>query len=267
MTARVVLASLAFLLLAVPPSAGAQSIDFVGVRYDRANFTRAGLGQAGHWFAQFGADAPVSGRPTGENARVRLPEWIAPLNHVEAPADVGCTPFEIAGGCLPTYLFRSFSQDGPARSAGGHRSWSVLRLPGGERGRSGAIVDPHTAAGNRNNTINRIQLRATPPSPFYVSVVTDTTAMQHDPGRTLVLRGNAGPLDTDQTQIESASEPGPAELVFNGEPDAYMFRVSDFRAGDYLKLRLAASDSSTAGASFSGLLFDGYLRGASSPAS
>lgn len=254
--ARVVLAALACLLLAMPQSAGARSIDFVGVRYDRANLARAGLGQAGHWFAQFGADAPVSGRPTRENARVRLPEWIAPLNHVESPTEVGCTAFEIAGGCLPTYLFRSFSQDGPARSAGGHRSWSVLRLPGGERGRAGAIVDPHTAAGNRNNTINRIQLRATPPSPFYVSVVTDTTAMQHDPGRTLVLRGNAGPLDTDQTQIESASEPGPAELVFNGEPDTYMFRVSDFRAGDYLKLRLAAADSSTAGASFSGLLFD-----------
>jgi len=56
--------------------------------------------------------------------------------------------------------------------------------------------------------------------------------MQHDPARALVLRGNAGPLDADQTQVESASEPGPAELLFDGEPDVYTFRVTDFRAGD-----------------------------------
>jgi len=250
------LAALACLLLAVPQSAAARSIEFVGARHDQANLARSGLGDAGHWFANFGADTAVSERPTGENARARLPDWVAPLNHVAAPTDMGCTAFEIAAGCLPTYLFRSFSQDGPARSAGGHRAWSVLRLPDGERGRAGAIVDPHTAAGNRNNTINRIQLRADPPSPFYVSVVTDTTAMQHDPARTLVLRGNVGPLDTDQTQVESASEPGLAELLFDGEPDVYTFRVTDFRAGDYLKLRLAAAESSPAGASFSGLLFD-----------
>ncbi|MEX2196481.1 MAG: hypothetical protein WD844_14445 [Thermoleophilaceae bacterium] len=235
--------------------AGERSITFAGAAYDRPDLLQLGLGRAGHWFPQFGASEPVSGRPTGENVRAALPGWVAPLNHAAGLLDLGCAPAEIVEGCLPTFLFRSFSQDGPARSAGGQPGWSTLRLPDGEVGRSGAIVDPHTR-GNTNNTINRIQLRGDVPATFRVSVVTDNTAQQHDPAEAFVARGNAGPLDTDLTQIEPASEPAASDLAFNGIADVYTFRVAGFRAGDYLKLRLAGDASAPGGASFGGLLFD-----------
>lgn len=229
-------------------------IAYEGASYRQADLAALGLGTAGSWFPQFGAGAPVSGRPTGENARDDLPEWVAPLNHWGSPTDVGCEASELLAGCLPTFFFRSFSQDGPARSAGGEPAWSELRLPGGELGGSGAIVDPHTGGGNRNNTINRIQLRGEVPDEFWVAVVTDNTSGHFDPLGALALRGNAGPLDLDPTQIEPSSTPRTCELVFDGVPDVHVFRVSGFRDGDYLKLRLAGGPD--AGASFGGLLFD-----------
>ncbi|MGH2987575.1 MAG: hypothetical protein ACRDLO_12925, partial [Solirubrobacterales bacterium] len=231
----------------------------VGAFRDREDLARLRLGRAGYWFPQFDASSPVNGRPTEENARAALPAWVAPLNHWGEPSDLGCTPAELAEGCLPGFPFRTFSQDGPARSAGGQPGWSVLRLPNGEIGASGAIVDPFTARGNRNNAINRIQLRGEVPAVFHLSVLTDNTAREHDPGRTLVVRGNAGTLDTDATQIESSSDPGSCELAFNGVADVHSFRIEGFRAGDYLKLRLAAAASSAAGASFGGLVFDERL--------
>ena len=111
--------------------------------------------------------SPVATRPTGENARDALPSWAGPLNHVTSPAD-------------PTYATRTFSQDGPARSKGGQPTWNPFKLPSGEVGLSGAIVDPATR-GNSNNTINRIQLNAGVPSSFYFHIVTDNTNFEHDP--------------------------------------------------------------------------------------
>jgi hypothetical protein len=114
----------------------------------------------------------VTGATTGDNVRDALPDWVAAFNHTEDPADPGCTePDALDRGCTPTYNFRTFSQDGPARSAGGVPGWATLRLPGGECGTAGAIVDPQTFVtgepNNSNNTINRIQLQDGVPDVFF----------------------------------------------------------------------------------------------------
>jgi hypothetical protein len=249
--------------LAVPPSpvsaveglagqTGARAISYVGVIADRVNLRSAGVGAAGWWFPQFDAGEPVDGRPTGEGVRAALPAWVTPFNHTIGPDDPGCSQDEIADGCLPTYAFRTFSQDGPARSAGGDPSWSPLRLPSGEMGRSGAIVDPKTN-GSDNNTINRIQLTGDVPPTFYVAVLIDNTGNAHDPSE-LEVRGNAGMVDspTGGAQVEPTF-PTPIDLSANAVPDLHVFRVDGFASGDYLKLRLHGNGVAAA---FGGVLFD-----------
>jgi hypothetical protein len=214
----------------------AQTISYVGVIYDRTDFDRLNIGKSGYWFPQFGATTPVSGRPTGENARDALPPWAGPLNHATSIFD-------------PNYATRTFSQDGPARSKGGQSSWNPFKLPSGETGLSGAIVDPYTS-GNSNNTINRIQLNAGVPSTFYFHIVTDNTNFEHDPTNRLRARGNAGGID-----IEANFFPRTSHLFFNGIADVYTFRYDGFAGGDFIKLQLNG-DANKTGASFGGLLFD-----------
>ena len=50
----------------------AASITYVGVIYDRTDFDRLNIGNAGYWFPQFGATSPVVTRPTGENCARRI---------------------------------------------------------------------------------------------------------------------------------------------------------------------------------------------------
>jgi len=239
---------------------GERKIEFVGALRNRSDLTSLLIGNEGSWFPRFDADAGTGS--TGENARDALPEWVSPFNHTtfdpeNGRADPGCTePGALEDGCMPTYAFRTFSQDGPAHSAS-DPGWGLLRLPSEECGRSGAIVDPKTFEGdepNGNNTINRIQLQGEVPSPFYISVLTDNTARQLDPSE-LLIRGNVGLLDVPSEVADSQVEPSPEPkgLHFNGVPDLYVFRVSGFFSGDFLKLRLVGSDSP---ASFGGLLFD-----------
>ena len=298
MRARVLGSLVAVALLLGPPAAagitdpgstldgmrgatGDRSITFVGTVRDRSDLWHARLGHDGHWFAHFDAPSPTTGAPTSANARDALPAWVAAPNHTEHPADPGCTePGALQRGCLPTYAFRTFSQDGPARSAGGFSDWATLRLPDGSCGTAGAIVDPHTYVGeqevpdptgvlfppsedprpNNNNTVNRIQLQDGTPETFFVGVVTDTTGGAHDPAR-LEIRGNVGLVDHREevadSQVEPDGAPGPAELAANGIPDVHVFRIDGFASGDYLKLRLQGR---TAPASFAGLLFDEHLR-------
>lgn len=219
------------------PVLEAASITYIGVISDRTDFDRLNIGTAGYWFPQFGATSPVATRPTGENARDALPAWAGPLNHATSPLD-------------PTFSTRTFSQDGPARSKGGQPTWNPFKLPSGETGLSGAIVDPHTI-GNSNNTINRIQLNAGVPSTFYFHVVTDNTNLEHNPTNRLRARGNAGGID-----IEANTYPQTAQLSFNGIADVYTFRYDGFAAGDFIKLQLNGDAAPALGASFGGLLFD-----------
>jgi hypothetical protein len=196
------------------------------------------LGKAGYWFPQFGAKNPVAERPTEENARDALPAWVTPLNHVTSFLD-------------PAYKTRTFSQDGPARSRGGISTWNEFTLPSGEKGLSGAIVDPF-ARKNTNNTINRIQLRDQVPATFFFHVVTDNTNMEHDPTTRLRARGNCRSVD-----IEADTSPLTKDLAFNGVADIYIFRCEDFQAGDFLKLRL--NGDSAGGPSLGGFMFDNTL--------
>lgn len=261
---KLLLAAVLVALVGLAPPAraetGDRAITYVGTIRNRADLAAAGLGTAGHWFPQLAAAAPVTGAKTSDNVRDALPSWVGAFNHTESPIDPGCTEVgAIERGCLPTYLFRTFSQDGPARSAGGFEHWATITIPGGETGIAGAIVDPHTFVDgepNNNNTMNRIQLRDGVPGSFVIGIVTDTTTGEHDAGR-VEIRGNAGVLDQDQsvaaTQVEPTGAPGAADLRGNGVPDIHLFRVDGFVAGDYLKLRLRGL---TSPASFSGLLFD-----------
>jgi hypothetical protein len=213
------------------------SITYIGVIYDRTDFDRLNIGNAGYWFPQFAAASPVSGRPTGENARDALPAWAGPLNHATSPLD-------------PNYATRTFSQDGPARSKGGQPTWNPFKLPSAEAGLSGAIVDPFTR-GNSNNTINRIQLNAGVPSSFYFHVVTDNTNFEHNPTNRLRARGNSLGLD-----IDANTYPQTAQLAFNGIADVYTFRYDGFAGGDYIKLQLNGDPAPALGASFAGFMFD-----------
>jgi len=254
-----------------------RAIAYVGTIVDKRDLSRLAIGTDGSWFPYFAATTPASGQPTGAGVRDRLPTWIGAFNHTTSPADFGCAePGAVERGCLPTFNFRTFSQDGPARAAGGFRHWAALRIPGGECGRAGAIVDRKTYSADRpipdptglvippegpprptnNNTMNRIQLQDGAPQTFYVGVVTDTTGGDYDAG-VVEIRGNVGLIDqrpeVADSQIEASSRPSAADLAANGVPDIHVFRIDNFRSGDYLKLRLRGID---APASFSGLLFD-----------
>jgi hypothetical protein len=214
----------------------AASITYMGVIYDRPDLAQLNVGNAGYWFPQLDAGSPVEGRPTGENPRDALPSWAGPLNHA------------IIGD--PNFATRTFSQDGPARSKGGQPTWSTLKLPNGEIGLSGAIVDPHTI-GNSNNTINRIQLNAGVPSTFYFHILTDNTDQQHDPTNRLRARG-----DDSGANIDPTTFPAPGSAGFNGIPDVYTFRYDGFAGGDFIKLQLNGAAAPAQGASFGGFLFD-----------
>ena len=217
-----------------------RSITYVGVTPDQTDFEAADVGRSGYWFPQFDAPAPVIQRPTGENTRDSLPGWIAPFSNFPEDPDFGA---------------RTFSQDGPARSTGGQTGWNTFTLPDGEVGRSGAIVDPATV-GNTNNTVNRIVLRGEVPATFYLHIVTDNTDGGHDPTVQIRARGNIGPQDRDDTQVEPDTWPTASDLDFDGTADTYTFRFDGFQAGDYLKIRLAGAPAPATGASFGGLLFD-----------
>jgi hypothetical protein len=248
-------------LPALADNEGARAIAYVGAMYDQTDLQRLRVGTAGYWFPNFEAATATDHASTRRGAVDALPAWTAPLNHysvadpVTAATDQGCTPMDVAAGCVPTFFFRSFSQDGPAHSKGGQARWSRVVLPDGRRGLSGAIVDPHTA-GARNNTVNRIQLHGAVPPVFYIHVLTDNTNGEHDPTRHLYARGNIGRLDSD-LQVEPDRVPS-CELTFNGTPDVHTFRFEGFSDGDYVKIALRGDDHG-GGASFGGLLFDEVL--------
>ncbi|QEG33190.1 hypothetical protein [Bythopirellula goksoeyrii] len=229
------LAAMVILAIFVSRVSGEETITYVGVIRDSTNFKKLGIGKAGYWFPQFAAEDPVSGRPTGENARNALPAWAGPLNHATQIWDLA-------------FWTRTFSQDGPGRSKGGQAEWNDFVLPNGQRGRSGAIVDPY-AYKNTNNSVNRIQLGEGTPDVFFLHIVTDNTNGEHNPTNRLRARGNAKDVD-----LEPMSVPPDDALKFNGVADVYTFRYEGFQSGDFIKIQL--NGDSKQGPSIGGILFD-----------
>lgn len=232
-------ASISLVLAGWPAVASAgeeETITYLGVTRDQTDFAALGLGDAGYWFPQLDADEPVGERPTGENDRTERPSWTSDMHHF--PQD-------------PNFFLRTFSQDGPTRSAGGRPEWNTFVLPDGDASLSGAIVDPH-AEDNSNNTVNRIQLDGNVPDAFYFHIVVDNTDGAHNAGL-ICARGNNDREDDDPVEADTC--PAGDELRFNGVADVYTFRYDNFDSGDYLKLRLSA-ESGTGGPSIGGWMFD-----------
>lgn len=234
---------IAVLTLATACGVHAARITYVGKTTDRTNFQSPDrMGVLGYWFPQFNAPAAVSDRPTNENERNGLPAWAGPLVHLESVLDLN-------------FAKRTFSQDGPCRSAGGLPDFNRFTLPNGEAGRSGIILDPN-AAGNTSNTVNRIMLGAGTPSSFYLRIVVNNTGGRHNAISRIQARGQH-----DGAAVESDTFPKPGLAGFNGIADVYTFRYDGFTPGDFIKIRLAgmpgpAKNGGSGGGSFAGILFD-----------
>jgi hypothetical protein len=208
-------------------SVQAQSITFLH-SINSSNYSDAGLnvGNLGFWFANFNAQAPVSGAAIDSNARNLLPAWVT----VDPTPD---TTFAAT-----------------ATTKGGQTTWANLTLPDGSSGLSGAVVDSNTA-NNSNNTIRALALGAGTPSSFIFRVVTDNTAGEHDPASRLRARGERpGVFD-----ISGPNAPAGLGANMNSSPDVYSFRYDGFASGDIIKLQL---NSGAAGeqASIAGFMFD-----------
>jgi hypothetical protein len=222
------------------PAAG--TITYVGKTSNVTNFQSAGMGTLGYWFAQFNASGARSQKPTYENQRNGLPSWAGPLNHATSIFD-------------PNYATRSFSQDGPTRSKGGWTAWNTLRLPNGELGLSGVLLDPF-AADNTSQTINRIKLNSGTPSTFLFRIVVDNTAGKHNAINRIRARG-----DDNGTNVDPNTFPVPGTAGFDGVADVYTFRYNGFGNGDFIKVQFNGMPGSTknggsGGASFAGFMFD-----------
>jgi hypothetical protein len=128
-------------------------------------------------------------------------------------------------------------------------------LPDGRFGGSGAIVDPK-AAGNDNNSINRIALNTGVPASFFFHLVVDNTDLLHDSINKIMAKGGHGSGDIDPLTF-----PRPGVDGFNGIPDVYTFRYDGFQGGDVIKVQFngepgSAKHGGAGGASFCGFMFD-----------
>jgi hypothetical protein len=234
-------------LLAAGLSAfGQPSITFVGVTLDVTNFQALGFGQAGFYFPQFGASAPVTQRPTWENMQFQPPSWagfqfdVTQTNRTFSP-DAGYFSGDINDPMDQSPPFGDPLVLG-VYSKGGQPGWNLFTLPNGLTGSSGAVVD-EWAANNSNNTINRIELLAGTPTSFYLRLVVDNTNLEHDPAGRLRVRG------------EPAGDALLTGLSFNGIADVYTFRCDNFVPGNILKVQLNSGVAGEA-PSLGGILFD-----------
>lgn len=207
--------------------AHAQSITFINSATS-SNYSDSGLnlGNAGYWFANFGASSPASGAAIDSNAANSLPAWVT-IN----PA--------------PDTTFAT-----TATTKGGQSTWATLTLPNGSTGLSGAVVDSATA-NNSSNSIRALALGAGTPSSFFFHVVTDNTAGEHDPASRLRARGER----TGVFDISGPNAPAGLAANMNGSPDVYTFRYDGFASGDIIKLQLNSGNAAEQ-ASIAGIMFD-----------
>ncbi len=198
-----------------------------------------GWGQTGFYFPQFGAQDIIGPKRTDDNMQFYMPRWL----------EFNFDPFS---------LTTTFSADKPdcfddcrgrgVYTRGGYSNWDSFVLPNGFAGRSGSVVDEQ-AAGNTNNTVNRIDMKAGMPASFCMHVVTDNTDNAHDSAQSIIVRvGRTG----DESFDPNVSIPN---LAFDGRTDIHTFRFDAFQPGDYIKIRLNSGSGSVA-PGFGGLMFD-----------
>jgi hypothetical protein len=195
---------------------------------DSTDFGNTGLdiGKDGYMFFNWGQLYPLSGAAIDANINNQLPTWVVP--NFDPNDD------DYSFGNLVT-------------TSGGVFHWNTLRLPGGEVGLSGVMVDPE-ADDNSNNSITQLLLGAGVPDTFFMHVVVDTTLKTHDPSQRLRARAeSADSLSEDDVKLEN--------LSFNGIADVYTFRYDGWAAGDFIKVQL---NSGNAGIDpgITGIMFD-----------
>jgi len=184
----------------------AATVTHVATRANQTNYIN--LGGAGYWFPNFAAASPVTGEAVDSNHRNTLPSWFTPNFN---PLDVG-----------------NYSFTPGAATTGGQPDYDVFKIPNGEVGVSGQLVDVNNP-NNANNTIPRIVLGAGVPSSFLVHIVTDNDNGDHSLLR-IRARGNA------DTQSNVTLEPLP--LPNNQTADVYTFRYDGYVAGNTFALQL-----------------------------
>jgi hypothetical protein len=219
------------LVIGLAALAQAQSVTFIGSTTS-SDYSDSGLdlGNQGFWFANFGATIPQTGQAINANEASSLPSWLT----------VNPTP---------DTTFAS-----TATTSGGHTPWAFLTLPDGTNGLSGAVVDSNTA-NNSNNTVRMLELGPGAPRKFYLHIVTDNTAGQHDPaGRLRARYEKSGDFDVSAVNVP----PGLAANM-NSAPDVYTWLYDigggNLPAGAFIKLQI---NSGVAGenASISGFMID-----------
>jgi hypothetical protein len=208
----------------------------------------SGWGQAGYYFPQFGDSSPVGPKETNDNYRFSMPDWL----------EFNFNPFD-------PNLLTTFSADKPSYdngkgrgvyTRGGDSSWDYFKLPDGTCGLSGSVVDEQ-AAGNANNTVNRIQMKTGVPQSFCMHIVTDNTAGAHNPAGAIIVRAGRGKLDPKvfDPNYELPNPDDNQYLAFDNKTDVYTYRFDNFLAGDFIKIRLN-SGSKAMSPGFGGLMFD-----------
>jgi hypothetical protein len=198
---------------------------------DSTDFSNTGLdiGKDGYIFFNWGQldlSSGAPGAPIDANINNQLPTWVVPNFD---PNDDG-------------YSFGAM-----VTTSGSVFHWNTLRLPGGEVGLSGAMVDPE-AADNSNNSISQLWLGAGVPDAFLMHVVVDTTLNEHDPSKRLRARAESadGSSEAD-VMLES--------LAFNGIADVYTFRYGGWAEGDIIKIQLNSGDPGI-DPGITGIMFD-----------
>jgi len=223
-------------LVIVSEAQATRSITYLGKTSDITNFT--GMGDIGYYFPAF--DAGNNRRRTDSKMKFSMPGWL-------------------------DWEFNIFNSDRTFSPDAGIVSWSpfivgvyatqengsdFVTTPGGHFGRAGQAVD-EAAAGNSNNTINKIHLGASTPSSFIMRVVLDTANGQNETRGELMARG-ASELDGS---VDIRRSVPLSDLTFNNIPDVYSFRYDGFLNDDFIKMRLN-SGSSSEDAAFSAIMFD-----------
>ncbi len=245
-------AMLALLVGAQFVQAAPHSLSFVGQTVDQTDFQALGFGQAGYYFAQFGARTPVTEKAPQDNMRFALPSWASIQFDITQSdrsfsGDAGYfsgdvnDPLDTMAPFGDPLVFGVYSK-------GGQPSWDILTLPNGEQGLSGSLVDLNTA-NNSNNSVNRISLGPGVPPSFLLRIVLDNTNQEHDSAGRLNPRGAS---DADLSVDVGVNLTG---LTFNGTTDIYTFRYDNFTADDFIKIRFNSGKVGEA-AGFAGIMFD-----------